>query len=66
MAVHRAKNKGGRARRPSASGLKAKARTLKTPRLLLRPLTLPDAAPVQILFPHWDIVRYLTTDVSGG
>jgi ribosomal-protein-alanine N-acetyltransferase len=63
MAVHRAKSKGGRARRRSAGGAKAKTPTIETPRLLLRPLTLPDAAPVQILFPHWDIVRYLTIDV---
>ena len=36
---------------------------LETLRLLLRPLTLADAAEVQILFPHWEIVRYLTNDV---
>jgi ribosomal-protein-alanine N-acetyltransferase len=34
--------------------------TLETPRLLLRPLELADAAQVQILFPHWEIVRYMT------
>ena len=33
---------------------------LETPRLLLRPLELADAAQVQELFPHWEIVRYLT------
>ena len=33
--------------------------TLETPRLLLRPLELADAEQVQILFPHWEIVRYL-------
>ena len=33
--------------------------TLETPRLLLRPLELADAAQIQILFPHWEIVRYL-------
>ena len=32
---------------------------LKTPRLLLRPLELADAEQAQILFPHWEIVRYL-------
>jgi RimJ/RimL family protein N-acetyltransferase len=32
---------------------------LQTPRLLLRPLELPNAAQTQVLFPHWDIVRYL-------
>lgn len=33
--------------------------TLETARLLLRPLELADAAEVQILFPQWEIVRYL-------
>ncbi|MGB6481984.1 MAG: GNAT family N-acetyltransferase [Candidatus Acidiferrales bacterium] len=33
--------------------------TLETPRLLLRPLELADAEQIQILFPHWEIVRYL-------
>ena len=33
--------------------------TLETPRLLLRPLELADAAQIQALFPHWEIVRYL-------
>lgn len=33
--------------------------TLETPRLVLRPLELADAEHVQILFPHWEIVRYL-------
>lgn len=37
--------------------------TLETPRLLLRPLELADAEQAQILFPHWEIVRYLTTRV---
>ena len=32
---------------------------LETRRLLLRPLQLSDAAQVQLLFPHWEIVRYL-------
>jgi RimJ/RimL family protein N-acetyltransferase len=32
---------------------------LETPRLVLRPLDLADAAQAQILFPHWEIVRYL-------
>ena len=35
------------------------APTLETPRLLLRPLELADAAQIQVLFPHWEIVRYL-------
>jgi ribosomal-protein-alanine N-acetyltransferase len=33
--------------------------TLETPRLILRPLELADAAQTQILFPHWEVVRYL-------
>ena len=37
--------------------------TLETPRLLLRPLELADAEETQILFPHWEIVRYLTNRV---
>lgn len=37
--------------------------TLQTPRLLLRPLELSDAHQAQILFPHWEIVRYLATTV---
>jgi RimJ/RimL family protein N-acetyltransferase len=36
---------------------------LETPRLLLRPLELSDAAQVQVLFPHWEIVRYLAAVV---
>lgn len=36
---------------------------LETPRLLLRPLELADAAQIQILFPHWEIVRYLRNAV---
>ena len=37
--------------------------TLHTQRLLLRPLELADAAQVQELFPHWEIVRYLSARV---
>lgn len=37
--------------------------TLETPRLLLRPLELADAQQAQILFPHWEIVRYLNSIV---
>ena len=33
---------------------------LETPRLLLRPLVLEDAPQAQLLFPHWEIVRYLS------
>lgn len=32
---------------------------LETPRLLLRPIELADAAQIQQLFPQWEIVRYL-------
>lgn len=31
----------------------------QTRRLLLRPLELGDAAQIQEIFPHWEIVRYL-------
>src|SRR5512146_324735 len=34
-------------------------RALETPRLWLHPLQLADAERVQLLFPHWEIVRYL-------
>src|SRR5216684_3740243 len=37
--------------------------TLETPRLLLRPLDLADAAQVPLLFPHWEIVRHLAAQV---
>ena len=36
---------------------------LETSRLRLRPLELSDAEQTQILFPHWDIVRFLTRSV---
>lgn len=36
---------------------------LETTRLILRPLELADAAQVQILFPRWEIVRYLANKV---
>jgi RimJ/RimL family protein N-acetyltransferase len=36
---------------------------LETRRLLLRPLVLADAAETQILFPQWEIVRYLANHV---
>ncbi|HTV83301.1 MAG TPA: GNAT family N-acetyltransferase [Acidobacteriaceae bacterium] len=38
-------------------------RLLETPRLLLRPLELADADQTQQLFPHWEIVRFLSTVV---
>jgi ribosomal-protein-alanine N-acetyltransferase len=37
--------------------------TLETPRLLLRPSELADAEQVQILFPHWEIVKHLADSV---
>jgi [ribosomal protein S5]-alanine N-acetyltransferase len=37
--------------------------TLTTARLILRPLELADADPVQNLFPRWEIVRYLGNHV---
>lgn len=36
---------------------------LETPRLRLRPLELADAEQIQIVFPHWEIVRYLAAQV---
>ncbi len=36
---------------------------LATARLELWPLSLEDAAQVQVLFPHWEIVRYLAAQV---
>jgi len=36
---------------------------LETPRLLLRPLEIADAEQIQVLFPHWEIVRYLAAQV---
>jgi RimJ/RimL family protein N-acetyltransferase len=37
--------------------------TLATQRLILRPLELADAPQIQAIFPQWEIVRYLTTQV---
>ena len=34
-----------------------------TKRLILRPLDIGDAARIQVLFPHWEIVRYLLNRV---
>ncbi len=36
---------------------------LETERLLLRPLQLEDAEQVELLFPHWDVVKYLNAAV---
>jgi ribosomal-protein-alanine N-acetyltransferase len=37
--------------------------TLETPRLILRPLALEDAAQIQQIFPRWEIVQYLNAVV---
>ena len=37
--------------------------TLETPRLWLRPLELSDADQTQLLFPQWEIVKYLADRV---
>ena len=37
--------------------------TLITSRLILTPLQLSDAADIQRLFPHWEIVRFLDINV---
>jgi len=37
---------------------------LETPRLWLRPLELADAEQAQVLFPQWEVVRYLANQVS--
>ena len=37
--------------------------TLETPRLLLRPLEIAHAEQAQILFPQWEIVKYLNDKV---
>jgi RimJ/RimL family protein N-acetyltransferase len=37
--------------------------TLETPRLILRPLELSDAEQAQVLFPHWEVVRYIRNAV---
>ena len=37
---------------------------LETTRLILRPLELADADQVQLLFPHWDVVKYLNDKVA--
>ena len=37
--------------------------SLETRRLLLRPLELADADQVQILFPHWEVVKHLNNKV---
>ena len=36
---------------------------LETVRLVVRPLELADAEQMQVLFPQWEIVRYLLAEV---
>jgi ribosomal-protein-alanine N-acetyltransferase len=36
---------------------------LQTERLLLKPLALEDAARIQQIFPHWEVVKYLASVV---
>lgn len=36
---------------------------LETARLLLRPLELADAPQIQLVFPQWEVVRYMTKRV---
>jgi hypothetical protein len=44
----------------SASGIiRSVVPTLETERLILLPLELADAAQLQVLFPHWDVVKHL-------
>jgi len=37
--------------------------TLYTERLLLKPLAAEDASQIQVLFPHWEIVRYMVSSI---
>ncbi|MGB6359156.1 MAG: GNAT family N-acetyltransferase, partial [Candidatus Acidiferrales bacterium] len=46
-----------------AKKLAHKTQALETPHLLLRPLELADSEQIQILFPHWQIVRYLANRI---
>jgi len=41
----------------------AETPTIATPRLMLRPLQLADAAAVQILFPRWEIVQFMASHI---
>lgn len=37
--------------------------TLSTERLLLKPLAAEDASQIQVLYPRWEIVRYMVSSV---
>jgi [ribosomal protein S5]-alanine N-acetyltransferase len=37
--------------------------TLTTSRLVLRPLDLADADAVQVIFPNWEIVRFMSSSI---
>jgi [ribosomal protein S5]-alanine N-acetyltransferase len=37
--------------------------TLETTRLILRPLALTDADPIQHIFPQWEIVKFLNAKI---
>jgi ribosomal-protein-alanine N-acetyltransferase len=37
--------------------------TLETARLLLRPIELADADQIQVIFPNWELVKYLANKV---
>ena len=62
-ATHKAENESEGDRPRPSEGAPATTPPLETPRLLLRPLELADAAQIQILFPQWEIVRYLANEV---
>ena len=36
---------------------------LETQRLLLKPLALDDAPAIQAVFPQWEIVRFLASQI---
>jgi len=54
---------GAQAAGGTAKGL-AVTPQLETPRLWLRPLELADAEQAQLLFPQWEVVRYLANRVA--